>query len=382
MGLLDMLIPGVGSNPFYQAFDQNRGKITGAFGGMVGAGNDPRQALMGFTGGLQHGVGVDQENAIIRQKQAEDAAKIKAQQEQQEQVIQYLQQKAEPVQQPAQPLLTPGANAAPGVPNQTVTMIQQKAASDPRYAELLQGVEAGLISPGDAWLKAMEYDQPAKPQYQVVGDKLVRIDGPKPEVAFDPYAGTGGINPEKAFAREKDVAAQYSGDATVKAYQGIRDAYEKVRSASQLGTGAGDISLIFGYMKMLDQSSTVREGEFATAQQTSGVPQSIVNMYNQAVSGVRLNDQQRKDFIDAATAIYSGASENLAATNEQYTTRAQGWGITPGNFITQPEFYKPLSFGQTTVPPPAAFGTGGGNPYGPSTGNTITLGNGMTLEVY
>lgn len=124
MGLLDMLMPGVGSNPFYQAFDQNRGKITGAFGGMVGAGNDPRQALMGFTGGLQHGVGVDQENAIIRQKQAEDAAKIEQQKQQQ---------------------------------NMTIAMLQEQAAKDPRYVPLLQGVQSGVLPVGDAFNKHIEY---------------------------------------------------------------------------------------------------------------------------------------------------------------------------------------------------------------------------------
>lgn len=163
MGLLDLFIPGVSSNPFYKAFDQNRGKITGAFGGMVGAGNDPRQALMGFTGGLQHGVGVDQENAIIRQKQAEQQAAIEQQKRQQEQVIQYLQQKAQPVQQPSQPLLTPGANAAPGVPNQTVAMVQQKAASDPRYSMLLQGVQSGAISAADAFTQMLEIEKPQDP---------------------------------------------------------------------------------------------------------------------------------------------------------------------------------------------------------------------------
>jgi len=121
-GLLDLLVPGIGQNPFYQAFDQNRGKITGAFSGMAGAGNDPRMALQGFVGGLQHGVSIDQENAIIRQQEAEKKAQVAKEQQQQ---------------------------------NQTIAMLQQKAASDPRYATLLQGVQAGIATPADAFNKMM-----------------------------------------------------------------------------------------------------------------------------------------------------------------------------------------------------------------------------------
>lgn len=87
MGLLDLIMPG---NPFSGWLDQNRGKVTGAFGGLVGAGNDPRQALMGFTGGLQHGVSVDQENAIIRQKQQEQQAAVEQEKQRQAQITAYL----------------------------------------------------------------------------------------------------------------------------------------------------------------------------------------------------------------------------------------------------------------------------------------------------
>ena len=35
---------------------------------------------------------------------------------------------------------------------------------------------------------------------------------------------------------------------------------------------AGDMALIFSYMKMLDPNSTVREGEYATAQDAGSIP--------------------------------------------------------------------------------------------------------------
>ena len=43
-----------------------------AFGGMVGAGNDPRMAAVGWSQGLAHGQSVDEENAILAQQEAEE----------------------------------------------------------------------------------------------------------------------------------------------------------------------------------------------------------------------------------------------------------------------------------------------------------------------
>jgi hypothetical protein len=70
-------------NPFLDWLGQNKGRITSGFAGMVGAGNDPRMAAMGWSKGLQHGQSVDEENAIIAQEEAQKQAEIaKTQQEQ------------------------------------------------------------------------------------------------------------------------------------------------------------------------------------------------------------------------------------------------------------------------------------------------------------
>ena len=60
------------------------------------------------------------------------------------------------------------------------------------------------------------------------------------------------------------------------------------------------ISLIFGFMKMLDPGSVVREGEFATAQNAASIPDRIRNAYNRALEGTRLNPQQREMFKSAS----------------------------------------------------------------------------------
>jgi len=50
----------------------------------------------------------------------------------------------------------------------------------------------------------------------------------------------------------------------------IRDAYTRVQAAGQEPSPAGDMALIYNYMKLLDPTSTVMAGEYATAKDAGG----------------------------------------------------------------------------------------------------------------
>lgn len=85
----------------------------------------------------------------------------------------------------------------------------------------------------------------------------------------------------------------------------MRDAVGKVRAASADPSAAGDLSTIFNFMKILDPNSVVRESEFATAQNSAGVPDRVRNIYNQVLNGQRLAPNQRKDFVDTAEKLFA-----------------------------------------------------------------------------
>ena len=96
-------------------------------------------------------------------------------------------------------------------------------------------------------------------------------------------------------------------------------AFRKVNSAPE--SAAGDMALIFNYMKLLDPGSTVREGEFATAEQAAGVSDRVMNAYNKTLTGERLNPAQRTDFINTAKSAYAAqrdaADESVRLLLEQ-----------------------------------------------------------------
>ncbi len=81
--------------------------------------------------------------------------------------------------------------------------------------------------------------------------------------------------------------------------------------------GAGDLALIFSFMKMLDPRSVVREGEFDVAKKVGGPADFLVQTVNYVKNGGILSDLTRRSFRDMAYAQYKNATENLKAQNEE-----------------------------------------------------------------
>ena len=101
-------------------------------------------------------------------------------------------------------------------------------------------------------------------------------------------------------------------------------------------TSAGDMSKIFGYMKILDPSSTVREGEYASAENSRGIPESMRAMYNKVVDGTRLTARQRAEFDASALALVDSQKNQFDQISTFYTNTAKRQGSNPENIIYNP----------------------------------------------
>ena len=86
-------------------------------------------------------------------------------------------------------------------------------------------------------------------------------------------------------------------------------------------------------MKILDPGSVVREGEFATAQNATGVPEQIRNKYNQIKEGERLGAKQRQDFLDQARNAYDAEQVNQRQLDVKYTEIAKTYGFDPSRVL-------------------------------------------------
>lgn len=130
-----------------------------------------------------------------------------------------------------------------------------------------------------------------------------------------------------------DMRKEVMGNKVVQDAQQTAAAFAKVKAAATVKApqAADDMALIFGYMKILDPGSTVREGEYASAKNTTGVPGQIINLYNQAKDGKLLNAQQRGDFLSSAEKAYGAQSSEAKKIMDAYAAEAQRTGVDPAS---------------------------------------------------
>jgi len=130
---------------------------------------------------------------------------------------------------------------------------------------------------------------------------------------------------DKQIDNEGKIRAEFikGADEFVK----VRDAYGRVQASAKDPSAAGDLALIFSYMKILDPGSVVREQEFANAQNAAGVPDQVRNMYNKVLSGERLAPNQRADFTGRAGKLYKQQLQSFRGTEKLYQGISKGYGF-------------------------------------------------------
>jgi hypothetical protein len=149
---------------------------------------------------------------------------------------------------------------------------------------------------------------------------------------IDPVTGKviyEGDPEDESFEQESELRKEFNALQTVKDFSIISGGLGKVLTSAKDPSGAGDISLLFAYMKMLDPNSVVREGEFATAQNAGSVPESLLARYNKVINGELLSSQIRNDFVDRAQRLYGNAAEQFGRTYKKYENIASQQGLDP-----------------------------------------------------
>jgi hypothetical protein len=198
--------------------------------------------------------------------------------------------------------------------------------------------EERVLKPGDIVTRGGEviFQAPAEFKgYDKVdlGNTVVFIDPKNPTKVVAQMAKTK--DPEKLGGVEDTVRKEFLGQA--KSYIEIGQAYKKIEESAKNPSAAGDLALIFNYMKILDPGSVVREGEFATAQNAAGVDSRIRAQYNNVINGQRLADVQRADFLNQAKNITKSQKDNFDNTLVPfYKNIIQDRGLKESNVLFNP----------------------------------------------
>ena len=133
-------------------------------------------------------------------------------------------------------------------------------------------------------------------------------------------------------------------------------AFGRVLASAREPSAAGDMALVFNFMKVLDPGSTVREGEYASAQNAAGVPERIRNIWNKMVDGEILGEDQRKDFVRRSSMLYEEAAKGYEETAEDYRSLAEQYEFDPSRVVMRGIQYAPESYRDLTGDPLAGTG--------------------------
>jgi len=235
--------------------------------------------------------------------------------------------------------------------NKTVEMLRLRKLDD-----LADMVERGMISPTDAASQMLA----GKKKPIVVGDKL--IDPDTFEVLYGTPAPEGGdFKDASAFRKE------FTDLPRIKSFAGVTEAYSRIVASAQDPSAAGDLALIFNYMKVLDPGSTVREGEFATAQNAGGVDARVRSLFNSVVDGTRLTAGQRADFLDRSNRLYKSQESLVLPLYEYYGNIATSRGFDPERVLPKFGYTGDMpqvapEFSPMPAPPVPAGATANGQP--------------------
>jgi hypothetical protein len=118
----------------------------------------------------------------------------------------------------------------------------------------------------------------------------------------------GTPDPKQLFDMETKLNKTYT--TRTADFTSSKSDYQKMKDSAKEDSGAGDVALIFSFMKMLDPGSVVRESEFAIAQNSGGLLESLVVQYAKAKDGDRLSPKQRDNFLVLAKKYMSASSKH------------------------------------------------------------------------
>lgn len=135
-------------------------------------------------------------------------------------------------------------------------------------------------------------------------------------------------------------------NALTKDFRAVQDAHTKITTTAP--TGAGDMSLLYNYVKLLDPTSVVRESEFAAAAASGSFGERVQTAVNKVMTGQRLSADLRKDFINEASNLYKAQKAGAERIKEQYTNMAKRAKLNPEDVII--DYAAPAAPVATTTP--------------------------------
>ena len=227
----------------------------------------------------------------------------------------------------------------------------QQAAVKAKYAER-EAVDAIVKRASDLGLTKAQTNE------VLARTNKLGVETKKAVLELENFKKTGGADPAKVFEQEEKLRKEFQ--ARTKVYGELGTTFSNINASAKAKTGPGDIALITGFMKMLDPGSVVRETEFATARDTAGLYERLLNTSQKLQSGqlFTLDSKQRQEYVDLAQQYLKAAQKKADQDRKDLSAVVTNYKLNPDN-VFGPE---PVGGGRGPVNPPPANPPAAGQP--------------------
>ena len=206
-------------------------------------------------------------------------------------------------------------------------------------------LQPGKVKEQTAELEKMAADldlAPAQKNKVLAETRKLDAEARKAALELESLKTGGVVDPVKRFEQEEKLRKEFT--SRTQKYNEVNDTYSNLKASAEAANGPGDVALITAFMKMLDPGSVVRESEFATAQNTSGLITQLTNKLKQVKSGDILNDTERTKFTELAKKYLDAANEHKDKQQKDMTVVVKNYGLNADNVFGAKE--------QPSEPPP------------------------------
>lgn len=164
--------------------------------------------------------------------------------------------------------------------------------------------------------------------------KTAEITGSRGDLEVRPEFLQKKVSGKSPFDAEKDLRKEFT--ALSEDFRKVRDSYARVQESAKKPTAAGDLSLIFNFMKMLDPGSVVRESEFANAQTAQPLMERLglsFDSVRRVWEGEKLSEVARDDFTNRARQLFGRQDAQHGKRVEQFKGIAKRNKLNSKNII-------------------------------------------------
>jgi hypothetical protein len=199
-----------------------------------------------------------------------------------------------------------------------------KAEVDAQYAD--QNAKAGLEKmAADLGLTNAQKNK------VLVDTSKSSIEVKKAALELEALKASGGVDPAKNFEQEEKLRKEYS--KRTEKFGEVSTILSNLEASAKAQNGPGDIALITGFMKMLDPGSVVRETEFATARDTGGLYQKLLNNSQKLQGGqlFALDSKQRQEYVTLAKQYHDAAQKKAGEDKKALGVVVKNYKLNPDN---------------------------------------------------